>query len=150
MVVLWYINTTTARCKTFVANRVAQIHQVSTADQWRHVGTKLNPADDCRGLSDDEMIRIDRWLQGPAFLSLQEIEWPQMPICNFKILDVSEVKKVVKLFVLEANAPSPLEILITRFSCLHRLIKAAALLLRFRSWLQSRKLKKRTQCQLGS
>lgn len=45
LTVLKYIANTTARFKTYVANRVSVIHTLSKAAQWRHIGTKLNPAD---------------------------------------------------------------------------------------------------------
>ena len=51
MLVLQYINNHTKRFQTFVANRVALIHDGSSPDQWRYVNTELNPADDAsRGL----------------------------------------------------------------------------------------------------
>ena len=44
--VLKYIANSNTRFHTFVANRVSQILDGSTPVQWRHVPTKLNPADD--------------------------------------------------------------------------------------------------------
>ena len=45
MVVLQYINNESKRFQTFVANRLAVIHELSKPSMWRHVGTKSNPAD---------------------------------------------------------------------------------------------------------
>lgn len=44
-IVLGYIKNESRRFKTFVGNRIGQIHDVTTPDQWRHVDTKSNPAD---------------------------------------------------------------------------------------------------------
>ena len=44
-VVLRYINNTSSRFRTFVANRIELIHTLTLADQWRYVLTDLNPAD---------------------------------------------------------------------------------------------------------
>lgn len=47
----------------FVANRVQAIHEGSSPDQWFHVDSTDNPADDgSRG------VWSKRWLQGPDFL----------------------------------------------------------------------------------
>jgi hypothetical protein len=45
MIVLGYIRNISRRFKTFVANRLSIIQELSTADQWRHIDTKSNPAD---------------------------------------------------------------------------------------------------------
>ena len=45
--VLSYIKTQGARFHTFVANRVAEIKEVSDPETWRHVPGRLDVADDC-------------------------------------------------------------------------------------------------------
>ena len=50
-IVLHYVNNVRTRFSTFVANRLAVIHEETSVNQWRHVGTADNPADYCsRGL----------------------------------------------------------------------------------------------------
>ena len=67
---------------TFVANRVAEILENSTVDQWFHVDTDRNPADaGTRGLTIDA-LRESNWLLGPEFL--KTLEWPFIP--NIDIL----------------------------------------------------------------
>jgi hypothetical protein len=64
-IVLQYIRNRSKRLKTFVANRVAAIHDGSSVSQWRHIDTNLNPADDAsRGLNAKEMLSRDRWSNG--------------------------------------------------------------------------------------
>lgn len=43
--VLKYIRNKTKRFKTFVANRVSTIREMSDVGQWLYVNTKTNPAD---------------------------------------------------------------------------------------------------------
>ena len=52
----------------FVANRVSEILESTTVDQWFHVPTADNPADaGTRGMS-AENLRTSSWLTGPSFL----------------------------------------------------------------------------------
>ena len=52
----------------FVANRVSEILEGTTVDQWHHVATQNNPADaGTRGLS-SEALQNSAWLRGPDFL----------------------------------------------------------------------------------
>lgn len=75
--VLQYITNTTRRFHTFVANRLAIIHDGSTPDQWKYVETNSNPADHAtRGLNAKEMIKADLWFKVPMFLWQLEENWP--------------------------------------------------------------------------
>ena len=67
--VLKYINNEDKRFHTFVANRVAVVRDGSDPSQWRHVETKVNPADDAsRGLTADEFLGSTRLMNGSDFL----------------------------------------------------------------------------------
>ena len=58
----------------FVANRVAEILELTTADEWYHVQSADNPADvGTRGLSVKALLQSS-WLSGPKFLKTNE--WP--------------------------------------------------------------------------
>ena len=46
MTSLQYIKNETRRFQTFVANRVAEIHETSSSEQWHHIAGVINPADD--------------------------------------------------------------------------------------------------------
>ncbi|XP_042208576.1 uncharacterized protein LOC121856861 [Homarus americanus] len=55
-VTLQYIRNTERRFHTFVANRIATIHENSETEQWRHVSSNQIPADDAsRGLHGAEL-----------------------------------------------------------------------------------------------
>ena len=77
-IVLGYITNRRKRFQTFVANRVAAIHELTKPDQWRHVDGKLNPADlASRGLHAGNEFVLSTWISGPKFLYLPEDRWPR-------------------------------------------------------------------------
>ena len=79
-IVLQYINNKDRRFQTFVANRVAKIHERSETKQWKHVDSASNPADDVsRGMTSSELSSSERWLHGPSYLQLTEEEWLTSP-----------------------------------------------------------------------
>ncbi|XP_078380261.1 uncharacterized protein LOC144663221 [Oculina patagonica] len=91
--VLQYISNESRRFHTFVANRVSEIHDAADPRQWRHVPGHLNPADDCtRGLRAADLDKHCRWLNGPAFLSKPEEQWPQDTFTGPLHENVDEVK----------------------------------------------------------
>jgi len=68
-----YIRSKDQRFHTFVANRVAIIHDGSSSSQWRYVNTEVNLADDTsRGLTIDSLIKKNHWIRGPDFVWEQE------------------------------------------------------------------------------
>ena len=78
--VLKYIRNNKQRFHVFVANRVQTIRDATNSNQWRYVGTDINPADDSsRGLKGHELSKQHCWITGPNFLWLHESEWPQLP-----------------------------------------------------------------------
>ena len=53
----------------FVANRVCEILEYTSVDQWNHVATKDNPAGaGTRGMS-AEILRLSGWVKGPHFVT---------------------------------------------------------------------------------
>ena len=94
MIVLAYIQSDEMRMKTFVANRVQQIRNLTTKEQWRYVPGLENPADMIsRGADADEMHK-KRWQQGPSWLQvgIQEDYSAHIKECTIPEDDV-EVKK---------------------------------------------------------
>ncbi|CAC5381167.1 unnamed protein product [Mytilus coruscus] len=77
MTVLRYIKITTSRFHTFVANRLAVIHEGSNICDCRYINSKLNPADlVSRGVSAEGLLRMDQWIVPPDFLLKAKNEWP--------------------------------------------------------------------------
>ena len=141
-VVLQYIRNESRRFQTFVANRVAMIHEESTPKQWRHVNTDSNPADVAsRGAKGSELQKMDLWLHGPMFLRKDEASWPGQPL---QLLDLSEddneLKKPTGHANLIANVKG-IELLISHYSSWDSLRKAIAWMARFKKYLLSRSSK---------
>ena len=69
MTVLRYIQNTTSRYKTFVANRLGTIHDLTDVAQWHFIEGTINPADlASRGFMPSEKNKLKTWLSGPTFL----------------------------------------------------------------------------------
>ncbi|XP_038066468.1 uncharacterized protein LOC119736528 [Patiria miniata] len=137
-VVLQYISNQSKRLQTFVANRVATIHDGSTASQWRYVNTQQNPADDAsRGLDAQSMLDKIRWRKGPDFLWQTEDSWPvtpQIPSLQEKDKEVRKIALSRAIDVVDQDDPT--HRLISRYSSLYRLKRAVAWVLRFIKWLR--------------
>lgn len=68
-ITLCWIQGCPSRWKTFVANRVTQIQNLSKPEDWYHVRTENNPAD-CisRGTSAAYLLESELWWKGPRSL----------------------------------------------------------------------------------
>ncbi|GFX61262.1 integrase catalytic domain-containing protein [Trichonephila clavipes] len=68
-IALAWLNTPANRLKTFVANRVAKVQELTEGFQWNHVPSVLNPADlVSRGLRPCDLSNLGLWWHGPQFL----------------------------------------------------------------------------------
>ncbi|XP_048582063.1 uncharacterized protein LOC116617845 [Nematostella vectensis] len=115
-----------------VAVKLAVIHDGSRRDQWKHVVTSPNPADDAsRGLSASEILRSDRWLTGPGFLWQGEDTWPKFPE-GLKDLedDDPEVRREEQVNATSAEEAPGLDEPIRRYSSWNSVKKDVAWLLR--------------------
>lgn len=75
-IVLSWLRIDSVNLKTFVANRVASIRELTDIDSWKHVPTEHNPADlVSRGINPQEVPNCDMWWHGPSFLLLPESNW---------------------------------------------------------------------------
>ena len=84
------------RFHVFVANRVQQIQERLSVEQWRYIDTKHNPADDAsRGLHASQ-ISGSKWITRPDFLWKNKDEW-ELSSKDIRELesDNPEVKKIV-------------------------------------------------------
>jgi hypothetical protein len=154
--VLGYILNEEKRFKTFVANRVAVIHETTVPSQWKYVSTRLNPADDAsRGLSADALLHNERWLSGPDFLCKTEDHWPSQHYNSAATLeDDPEVKIEPQTFAmvtgtLEGTLEDPLDQIFKRFSSWTRLRSFIAWVLCYRSKL-CEAVRRRREGQYGS
>ncbi len=105
MIVLGYIQNVTKRFRTYVANRIRKIHNLTKTEQWRHVDKHDNPADDTsRGLRMSDTAKVKRWCEGPWFLWVPVI--PETGKVKAEVaIDDPEVVKVVRSNVTALTAP---------------------------------------------
>ena len=128
--VLGYINNDARRFHVFVGNRVQEIREKTSPDQWRYVGTKSNPADIAsRGAGAQELIDGSLWWNGPEFLWNSHEDWD--PVDNIPSIppDDPETKKIT-VRATQVEEPSSLLERLKYFSSWHRAKIAIAICLR--------------------
>jgi hypothetical protein len=75
-IVLYWLKTSSKRFKTFVAQRLGEIQEITNSSEWRYVPSKINPADKATKLSSFDFNSNEIWLKGPEFLRMGEELWP--------------------------------------------------------------------------
>lgn len=84
-ITLYWIQTPPSNLKTFVANRVAEIQELTQEYQWRHVPTAENPADYIsRGVAVEKLITLNHWWDGPTWINSTD-EWPEQRLPSIEI-----------------------------------------------------------------
>ena len=70
MNVLFWMKNPSGKFKSFVANRIGEIHTVTEPTQWNFVNGKINPADigSSAGMDIVALSRCSTWWNGPEFL----------------------------------------------------------------------------------
>jgi hypothetical protein len=97
-VVLGYICNEARRFHVFVANRVQQIKEHTSPDQWKYVTSGENPADIAsRGVSVVDLSKNPMWFHGPEFLWKPEVAAVNTQFSVFP--DDPELKSVKNLLV---------------------------------------------------
>ncbi|XP_077971754.1 uncharacterized protein LOC144425871 [Styela clava] len=134
MSVLQYINNVSTRFKVFVANRIATIHELSEPSQWRHVGTKDNPADVAsRGVMPSKLNKCNMWFQGPNFLCDSEENWPERPKILPQVSDNDpETKSTRQVCATTGKSKPALFKILERYSSWTKLCRSVAWLCRFK------------------
>ena len=74
-IALAWITNSSRSFKPFVSSRVGEIQSTTDPNQWNHIPSEDNVADDLsRGI---RVIELQgRWMNGPKFLRLPEDQWP--------------------------------------------------------------------------
>ncbi|GFX75461.1 integrase catalytic domain-containing protein [Trichonephila clavipes] len=91
MIVLSWIRKESYQLKTFVANRIATIQEMTSSEQWRFVATEDNPANFVsRGMDSLKLKTCELWWNGPKFLMSNQYPQRQIPVAVIK--DPGELK----------------------------------------------------------
>ena len=77
MVLQWLHSAHKKQQQVFVANRVGQILDQCTVDEWRHVKGTMNPADIGTRWVTVSQLLASEWLNGPAWLKQNPCSWPK-------------------------------------------------------------------------
>ncbi|XP_062714115.1 uncharacterized protein LOC134290905 [Aedes albopictus] len=111
--------------RPFVVNRVGEILETTTADEWRWVPSESNAADEAtKWGSGPYFSRDSKWFNGPDFLVLPEADWPRP---TNPVVDTSEEARS-SVF---PHAIWESVIAYERFSKWERLQRSVAYVLRF-------------------
>ena len=134
MITLSWIKAIHKEFKTFVENRVNKIRKYISPSLWNYCSTKENPAD--LTTRKENSVHDDLWWQGPSFLleniekTLHEKNLPSLggdSLIEFE----REEKKSVLININEVHHSIGNVIVIEKFSCLQKLYRVTAYVLRF-------------------
>ena len=143
-IVLGYIRSKDKRFKTYVRNRVDEIHEHTDVTAWRHVDSAQNPADHAsRGIDAGNEQQLSMWGQGPSFLKKGEDTWPVDPTITLPP-DAEVIEEATVLAAVHdggrhggQNQDVGLTALIQYHSDWSKLSRCTAWLIRIRDWLRS-------------
>lgn len=126
-VVLCWLAKSPSHWKTFVANRVSNIQEVSERDNWKYVKSSHNPADMLtRGMSGRALRDNRLWFHGPEWLNQSEESWPIQECSNSISLQEVKTKTPVTLTVVQFT-----DTLCSRCSSFYKLVRVVAFCKRF-------------------
>ncbi|KAL0821975.1 hypothetical protein ABMA28_005363 [Loxostege sticticalis] len=138
--VLHWIRNESRNYKTFIANRLGEIDELSKICEWHYVPSEQNVADLATKITDFELNSDSVWFTGPQFLHEEPASWPEDPVKDIKI-DDTILEKVNVVHEPNNNniellpVPDP-----SRFSSWLRLRRAAANVLLFIEKCRKKKL----------
>ena len=131
--VLCWIKSQSCRFQIYVGNRVGEILETSSAEQWSYVPSDLNPGDDAsRGLNAAELTVTHRWFSGPSFLQGDSVSWPKSPTLPQIQSGDPEVRETnwIGAIIRDNDA---IDELISRCSRIHFITRVVAYVLRWQA-----------------
>ncbi|GFX71884.1 DUF5641 domain-containing protein [Trichonephila clavipes] len=97
MIVLSWIRKESYQLKTFVANRIAIIQEMTSIEQWRYVSTEDNPTDFVsRGMDSLKLKTCELWWNGLKFLMSNQCPQRQIPVAVIKDPDLFIIVRAKK------------------------------------------------------
>ena len=126
-IVLGWIKKSSHTLKTFVANRVAQIQDLTAVYEWRYIPTTHNPADTVsRGSLPMDLKNNNLWWHGPEFLIHTEENWPTFPQ-NYDETLPEQKRTMIQCNLIEHSISHH----INKFSALRTMVNITSYCLRF-------------------
>ncbi|XP_050295692.1 uncharacterized protein LOC126735666 [Anthonomus grandis grandis] len=148
-IVLCWLHSDPSNLKSFVANRVAEVQQLTNINQWRHVRTHDNPADIIsRGATPNALLKNRLWWDGPHWLTLEPHLWPKdLQIHETKVTDLPEKRKDKNVSLLTAYFED--SDIFVKFSSFPKLQRVFAYILRFIKNLKFKRQNRLDEVQVG-
>lgn len=138
-IVLSWLKIDSAQLKTFVANRVSKIMEISSITEWKHVRSKDNVADIIsRGLNPIDLLNSEMWFNGPEFLKFDSpienesfehnvnVDLSTIPELKTQRVNLNAISKTVHTEIEEFDH-------FKRYSSFLKLIRVTAYILRFKN-----------------
>ncbi|XP_076391770.1 uncharacterized protein LOC143265174 [Megachile rotundata] len=129
-ITLAWIRSESCRWKTFVANRVSEIQQLTSSNNWKHVMSCENPADLLsRGVTLSSIKNSSLWWHGPLWLSQESHKWPSSEPVAESVPETRQTKTVL----VAASGASTMDSfdLVSRYSSYPKLLRVTAYCIRF-------------------
>ncbi|XP_011863524.1 PREDICTED: uncharacterized protein LOC105559655, partial [Vollenhovia emeryi] len=124
-IVLHWLNTSPHRLKTYVANRVVEIREITESHAWRHIRSEDNPADAVsRGQLPHAFLKNKLWHSGPAWLTKNDNDWPKQIL---QTIELPELKQNICLVATVIDHS-----ILEKYSSYSKLCRVIAHCLRFR------------------
>ncbi|GFT08428.1 integrase catalytic domain-containing protein [Trichonephila clavipes] len=148
-IALAWLNTPANRLKTFVANHVVKVQELTEGFQWNHVPSVLNPADlVSRGLRPCDLPNLRLWWHGPQFLEKGKLSSEETSLSPVKECEYSkELKTGSSSYITTSSVcvstncvSSILSTLLCKSNSYMKIVRIFSYVLRFSNNVNKRKL----------
>ncbi|GFU88047.1 integrase catalytic domain-containing protein [Trichonephila clavipes] len=148
-IALAWLNTPSNRLKTFVANRVAKVQELTEGFQWNHVPSVLNPADlVSRGLRPCDLPNLRLWWHSRQFLEKGKLSSEETSLSPVKECEYSKELKtgsssdiITSSVCVSTNCVSSiLSTLLFKSNSYMKIVRVFSYVLRFSNNVNKRKL----------
>lgn len=133
-VTLAWLAADSCKWKTFVANRVSEIHTLTNRLEWGHVKSYDNPADVLsRGCTPNELKSNTLWWHGPVWLINDKFKYSTLYTEDSEhiINDIKNEEKITPITVCTTKVGASFDV--DKYSSLTKLLHVVSYLLRFKN-----------------
>ena len=122
---------------TFVGLRVAEVQQKTSLADWKHIASKHNISDILtKGVPPTLLDIGTEWQSGPAWLSLDESQWP-ISVSSLKqsselYTEMAPYFRKSRVFSIQSTNTDGLDLLINRSPNLQKVLRCIAYIMRWR------------------
>ncbi|GFX97420.1 integrase catalytic domain-containing protein [Trichonephila clavipes] len=148
-IALAWLDTPANRLKTFVANHVTKVQELTEGFQWNHVPSVLDPADlVSRGLRPCDLPNLRLWWHGPQFLEKGKLSSEETSLSPVKECEYSKELKtgsssdiITSSVCVSTNCVSSiLSTLLRKSNSYMKIVRIFSYVLRFSNNVNKRKL----------